>query len=60
LEGGEEWFWRPWARDKCEYLHLVDGTLSLEDVAIMNDLIDVIDENSLRARKAREEAERRS
>jgi len=39
---------------------LIDCTLTLEDVARMNDLLDVMDENDMRARRAaREEEERR-
>lgn len=39
---------------------MIDCTLTLEDVARMNDLLDVMDENDMRARRAaREEEERR-
>lgn len=43
---------RPVARGWCKYESLIDGTLSLADVALMNDAIDVQDENELRYREA--------
>lgn len=36
----------------CRYESLKDGTLDLEDVALMNDALDVIDENERRMREA--------
>jgi hypothetical protein len=39
-------------RDKCHYVDLINCVLTLEDVARMNDLLDVMDENDMRARKA--------
>jgi hypothetical protein len=38
---------------KCEYLHVVDGTLDLADIAMMNDLLDIMEENDMRADAAR-------
>jgi hypothetical protein len=35
----------------CRYESLIDGTLSLFDVALMNDALDVLDENREIARK---------
>lgn len=35
----------------CRYESLRDGTLSLADVALMNDAIDVRDENTYRAQR---------
>jgi len=52
LPHGEDWFWRPWMRGKCQYVELINGTLDLVDVARMNDLLDVLDENDMRARQA--------
>ena len=43
---------RPVARGWCKYESLIDGTLSLADVALMNDAIDVQDENEARYREA--------
>jgi hypothetical protein len=43
-------------RRYCEYHELIDGTLSLEDVAMMNDLIDLYDENDARRQDAQEKA----
>lgn len=59
LPQGEEWLWRPFMRGKCEYLHVVDGTLDLSDIAQMNDLLDVMDENDVRSHSAQEAASRR-
>lgn len=59
LEGGEEWLWRPWIAGKCEYRHMVDGTLGLYDIAVMNDLLDVKDENDARAQAALRAAQER-
>jgi hypothetical protein len=44
--------YRPVARGLCKYESLIDGTLSLEDVAIMNDILDVQDENENRYHEA--------
>ncbi|GHE69987.1 hypothetical protein GCM10019059_32180 [Camelimonas fluminis] len=48
----EDWLFRPVLRGMCRYESLVDGTLDLADVATMNDVIDVQDENSRRAEDA--------
>jgi hypothetical protein len=60
LPHGESWFWRPWMRNKCHYVDLINCVLTLEDVARMNDLLDVMDENDMRARKAAGDAQDRS
>jgi hypothetical protein len=44
-------------RGKCEYLHVVDGTLDLADIAMMNDLLDIMEENDMRADAARNSKE---
>jgi len=36
----------------CKYESLIDGTIGLEDVALMNDALDVQDENEDRYREA--------
>lgn len=45
---GEDWLLRPVLRGLCKYESLKDGTLSLLDVAIMNEALDVQDENERR------------
>lgn len=42
----------------CKYESLIDGTLDLEDVAEMNDIIAVRDENQARVRAHMEDSER--
>lgn len=48
LPTGEDWLLRPALRGVCRYESLIDGTLSLEDIALMNDALDVQDENERR------------
>ena len=55
MAGSEDWLMRPVLRGLCKYESLRDGTLGLEDVAIMNEALDVEEENTHRARLAREE-----
>lgn len=43
---------RPVLRGLCRYAEVVDGTLTLFDIAEMNDAIDVLDENTWRAQEA--------
>lgn len=45
---------RPVDRGYCLYESLIDGTLGLEDVARMNDAIDVKEENERRLAAARQ------
>lgn len=45
---------RPVLRGACRYESLIDGTLGLEDLAAMNDALDVQDENERRYREANE------
>lgn len=47
---GEDWLFRPVLRGLCKFESLVDGTLSLEDVADLNDALDTSDENERRYR----------
>lgn len=54
MRGGEYWLMRPVERSLCRYESLLDGTLRLGDIARMHELIDVVDENRRRARRARE------
>jgi len=48
----EDWVMRPAIEGVCKYESLIDGTLSLLDVARMNDALDVKWENERRFRKA--------
>lgn len=50
----EDWVMRPVNEKMCLYESLKDGTLDLEDVARMNDAINVRVENERRYRKAQE------
>jgi hypothetical protein len=51
---GEDWLLRPVLAGCCRYESLLDGTISLEDVAGLNEALDVQDENQLRYYKAKE------
>jgi len=55
LPGGEDWLLRPVIRGCCRYESLVDGTLGLEDIALLNDALDVADENERRYHAALED-----
>ncbi len=48
----EDWLMRPNVEGKCDYAHYVNGTLNLEDIARMNDALDVRMENERRYREA--------
>lgn len=50
----EDWVMRPVLERMCLYESLKDGTIDLEDLAKMNDALDVRAENEYRARKAQE------
>lgn len=45
---------RPVIRGMCKFESLKDGTLSLVDIALMNDALDVQHENESRYMKAKE------
>ncbi|MBK3400048.1 DUF6889 family protein [Methylobacterium ajmalii] len=55
LPDGLSWLLTPVRRGMCRYESLLDGTLSLADIALMNDLIQAEGENESRAYKAAEE-----
>lgn len=55
MSDGEDWILRPVLEGMCKYESLKDCTLDLEDVAKMNDALDVKIENENRYRKANEE-----
>lgn len=48
----EDWLLRPVLRGMCKFESLKDCTLTLADVAIMNDAIDCEEENRTRISKA--------
>jgi hypothetical protein len=54
MEDGEDWLMRPVLEGLCKYESLFDGVLDLEDLARMNDALDVKFENETRYRKASE------
>lgn len=54
LPDGEDWVFRPVLEGLCLYESLKDGTLDLEDLAKMNEALDVKFENENRYRKAQE------
>lgn len=43
---------RPVLRGLCRYESILDGSLSIVDIADLNDAIDVMDENATRAQEA--------
>lgn len=49
-----DYIMKPVLRGICKYESMIDGTLSLYDVALMNAAIDVLDENTMRYREALE------
>ena len=54
MGSNEDWLMRPVAEGMCLYESLKNGTLDLEDLSRMNEMIDVRTENQNRARKADE------
>jgi hypothetical protein len=54
----EDWVMRPVLEGMCNYESLIDGTLSLLDVARMNEAMEIRDENQARAHEAQEDAYR--
>ena len=55
LPDGEDWLMRPVDNQYCRFESLIDGTLDLENIALMNDALDVKFENQ---RRLQEYAER--
>jgi hypothetical protein len=53
MEDGEEWLLRPVGRQMCRYESLKDGTLSLFDIAQMNEYLDMQAENEYRISQSR-------
>lgn len=54
MSAGDDWLLRPVVAGCCRFESLVDGTLSLGDIAVMNEALDVRDENERRYYAARE------
>lgn len=54
MPDGEDYLLRPVAEGMCLYESLKNGTLDLEDIARLNDLIDVKAANERRYREANE------
>jgi hypothetical protein len=48
MNDGEDWLMRPVLEGLCKYESLTDGTLSLEDLQVMHDALDVKFENDRR------------
>lgn len=49
---GEDWLLRPVLEKMCLYESLKDCSIDLEDIATMNDMLDVRAENERRYREA--------
>ncbi|WP_446902994.1 DUF6889 family protein [Burkholderia sp. YIM B11467] len=54
LPGGEDWLLEPARAQMCKYESLIDGTLGLADVALMNDYLAVRADNEAAARRRME------
>lgn len=54
MPDNEDWLMRPVLEGMCLYESLKNGTLDLEDLARMNDALEVKAENENRYRKANE------
>lgn len=54
MPDGEDWLWRPMAEGLCKYESVIDGTLGLEDIATMNDVLNVKFANQARLQQAAE------
>lgn len=52
MTDGDDWLWRPVVAGLCKYESVIDGTLTLEDIATMNDLLTVKYENERRFSEA--------
>jgi len=50
MEGEEDWLMRPVLSHLVGYESLKDGTLDLEDIALLNEALDVQAENEYRSR----------
>ena len=48
MDTGEAWLWRPVLAGCCRAESVIDGTLSLDDMATLNEALDVRAENERR------------
>lgn len=51
MSDGTDWLLRPVSRGVCRYESLKDGSLNLEDLSRLNEMLDVEDENLRRYQK---------
>ena len=56
----EDWLLRPVIKGMCKYESLIDGTLDLADIALMNDALDVVADNEYLIEEARERESKRA
>ena len=54
MENGEDWILRPVIEGMCSYESLIDCKVDLEDIALMNEVLDIRAENEKRWQKYRE------
>lgn len=54
MESDEDWLLRPVVEGLCNYESLKNGLIDLEDIAKMNDALDIKYENERRVHKAQE------
>jgi hypothetical protein len=54
LPNQEDWLLRPVIKGMCKYESIIDGTLDLADIALMNDALDVVADNEYLIEEARE------
>lgn len=52
MPNGEDWILRPVMNNLIKYESLLDGTLTIEDIALLNDALDVKAENEERYNEA--------
>ena len=49
-----DWLMRPVIKGMCKYESLINGTLDLADIALMNDALDVVADNEYLLNQERE------
>ncbi|WP_185961578.1 hypothetical protein [Telmatospirillum sp. J64-1] len=54
MASGEDWLFRPVLEGLCRFESLNDGTLSLADIADLNEALDVRAENEWRLARTKE------
>lgn len=54
MPNNEDWLLRPVIKGMCKYESVIDGTLDLADIALMNDALDVVADNEYLIDEARE------